>query len=368
MPILLSRRAMLGPPLLGVPLALGLAPFLPRPGLAQGLAPGLAPSRAAALEALRQGASAVPKLHTLIVAQEGRSLLEEGFRGPGPDRPVNVKSVSKSVLSLLVGAALARGVLRGLDQPAAPVLGGLVPAEADPRVRDITLEHLLSMRAGLERTSGENYGAFASSRNWVRHILSRPFEEEPGGAMRYSTGDTHLLSAVLTRASGRSTLDLARDWLGGPLDIVIPPWPRDPQGIYFGGNDMLLSPRALLRIGEILRLDGQWQGRRVLPAEWIADSWTPRTRSPWSGQLYGLGWWIGQAGPSRNLFAWGYGGQFLFVLPELAATVVMTSEYSGPRDRAHTGALHALLAEAVLPALGAAPVPAAPPAAESGTL
>ncbi|MDU7522966.1 MAG: serine hydrolase [Roseomonas mucosa] len=191
----------------------------------------------------------MPKLHTLIVAQEGRTLLEEGLRGPGPDRPVNVKSVSKSVLSLLVGAALARGVLRGLDQPVAPVLGGLVPAEADPRVRDITLEHLLSMRAGLERTSGENYGAFASSRNWVRHILSRPFEEEPGGAMRYSTGDTHLLSAVLTRASGRSTLDLARDWLGGPLDIAIPPWPRDPQGIYFENGSRIPGHPAPVRPG-----------------------------------------------------------------------------------------------------------------------
>ena len=137
------------------------------------------------------------------------------------------------------------------------------------------------------------------------------------------------------------------------LDIAIPPWPRDPQGIYFGGNDMLLSPRALLRIGEMLRLDGQWQGRRVLPAEWIADSWTPRTRSPWSGQLYGYGWWIGAARGVPVFFAWGYGGQMLYVVPELAASVVMLSDPAAPRDPAHMAGLHGLLTDAILPALGA---------------
>jgi CubicO group peptidase (beta-lactamase class C family) len=100
--------------------------------------------------------------------------------------------------------------------------------------------------------------------------------------MLYSSGSSHLLSAVLTRASGRSTHALAREWLGEPLGIEIPPWPRDPQGIFFGGNDMLMSPRALLRFGELYRRDGVLNGRRILPEGWVAESWRLRTTSPWS--------------------------------------------------------------------------------------
>ena len=213
-----------------------------------------------------------------MVARHGEELLAERVRGPGLDTPVNVKSVSKSVIAALVGAAIARGVLDGVEQPVAPVLGGLVPAGADPRLGAITLDHLLTMRAGLERTSGRNYGRWVTSPNWVRHVLTRPFVAEPGGRMLYSTGSYHLLSAALTQASGRSTLALARDWLGEPLGIDIPPWTRDPQGFYLGGNNMMLSPRALLRFGEMYRA-GRRLARRAGAAAG-AGSRPPGRRAP----------------------------------------------------------------------------------------
>ena len=119
---------------------------------------------------------------------------------------------------------------------------------------------------GLERTSGRNYGRWVASDNWIRYALGRPFVDEPGGRMLYSTGSYHLLSAGLARAAGSSTLALARDWLGEPLGITIPPWTRDPQGFYLGGNNMALAPRALLRFGEMYRERGSYVGARVLPA------------------------------------------------------------------------------------------------------
>jgi len=144
--------------------------------------------------------------------------------------------------------------------------------------------------------------------------------------MLYSTGNSHLLSAILTRATGRSTHDLARDWLGAPLSIDIPAWDRDPQGIYFGGNNMLLSPRALLRFGEMYRRGGTIDGTRVLSEDWIAASWTPRTRSPFSGDAYGYGWFLRDLGGGRMAaYAHGFGGQFVIVIPSLAMTVVVIS-------------------------------------------
>jgi CubicO group peptidase (beta-lactamase class C family) len=273
------------------------------------------------------------------------------LRGPALDEPVNVKSVSKSVIAALVGVAIGRGLLAGVEQRVAPLLADLVPADADPRIGAITLEHLLTMRAGLERTSGRNYGGWVSSANWVEDALSRPFVAEPGGRMLYSTGSYHLLSAVLTRAADRSTLALAREWLGAPLAIAIPPWTRDPQGIYLGGNNMELAPRALLRFGELYRQHGIWNGRQVLPAGWVETSWQPRVRSPFTGHSYGYGWFIAQARGYRVSYAWGYGGQMIYVVPELALTVVMTSDPSGPSGRSgYVRELHGLLADGIVAA------------------
>lgn len=297
-------------------------------------------------------AAKMPRLKSLIVAQDGRVIFERAFRGPGLNTPVNVKSVSKSVISALVGIAVSSGVLRGPDQAIATVLSSRLPQNPDPRLRKITLDHLLSMRSGLDRTSGRNYGRWVQSRDWVRHVLSRGFTDEPGGRMLYSTGNTHVVSAILTQASGRSTHALAQDWLAKPLGISIPRWQRDPQGIYLGGNNMLLSPRALLRFGELYRNRGMYAGKRVLAESWVAASWTPRTRSPFSGDEYGLGWFITEICGAAVYYARGFGGQFVYVAPALALTVVVTSD---PAQHTRIGGyradLRALVYDDIVPAM-----------------
>lgn len=297
-------------------------------------------------------AQELSRLRSIIVLRDGEILAEHRFNnGPPLDRPVNIKSASKSVLSALAGIAIERGVLSGADQPVLQVLRADAPSDPDPRLAQLTLGNLLSMQAGLERTSGANYGRWVTSSNWVRYALSRPFVAEPGGAMLYSTGSSHLVSAMLTRASGRSTHALAQEWLAGPLDIAIPQWPRDAQGVYFGGNDMLMSPRAMAEFGELYRRGGVTNdGERVIPADWIEQSWTPRTTSPWSGEDYGYGWFVGSAGGHPIRYAWGYGGQMIYVVPDLALTVVMTSDPSSAREGGHIDALHDLLSEGIVPA------------------
>lgn len=296
-------------------------------------------------------ASRLPRLRSLIVLRDGRELVAERFNdGPSLDTPVNIKSASKSVMSALVGIAIERGVLEGTEQPVISVLRADADANRDPRLARITVGNLLSMEAGLERTSGENYGRWVSSSDWVRYALSRPFVADPGETMQYSTGSTHLLSAMLTQASGRSTFALAQDWLAEPLGVAIPEWLADPQGIYMGGNEMRMSPRDLARFGELYRLDGVIDGQRILPEGWVEESWTPRTVSPWSGEEYGYGWFLGEAGGYPVRFGWGYGGQMVYILPDLRMTVVMTSDASAARDGGHVSALNDLVAELIVPA------------------
>lgn len=326
--------------------ASGESADLPSPGdrRSRGLDP-------AGLQTAIAQARALPRLHAILIARDGETLAQHRFAGPALDTPINIKSASKSVLSALTGIAIGRGILTGVDQKIAPLVRGDLPPSGDPRLQEIEVADLLTMRAGLGRTSGDNYGAWVASPNWVRYALSQPFADDPGGRMLYSTGTTHILSAALTRASGRSTRDLAVEWLGRPLGVAIPEWPRDPQGLYFGGNDMLMSPRALLRLGELYRRDGVWEGRRILPAGWVQESWRLQTTSPFNGYGYGYGWFGKQVQEHDVRFAWGYGGQMVFVVPDLALTVVMISDPSPhPRAESHVPALHALLDQAIIPA------------------
>jgi len=292
---------------------------------------------------------AMRPLKTVIVARDGRVLGERGFHGHSPSESTNIKSASKSIISALVGIAIDKGLLKGPDQKIAPILKADLPVTPDPRINDITIGNLLSMQAGLDRMSGPNYGRWVSSRNWVRFALSQPFIDQPGGEMLYSTASTHLLSAILTKVGGRSTLALAREWLGPVEGFRIGAWERDPQGIYLGGNQMAMSARSLLAFGELYRNGGKTaDGRQIVPADWISQSWQQRTNSRFSGDEYGYGWFTRQIGGEQVHFAWGYGGQMLYIVPSLDLTVVMTSEESGPSARnGYRDLLHDLLADII---------------------
>ncbi len=239
-----------------------------------------------------------------MVSRQAVILAERGYRGHGVGDPTNIKSASKTVMSALVGIAIDRKVLEGTEQLIAPILERDLPDDPDPRIRQITIGNLLTMQAGLGRTSGPNYGRWVASRNWVRAALAQPFDDEPGGAMLYSTGSTHLLSAILTRRTGRSTLDLARDWLAPLESFRIASWDRDPQGIYLGGNQMAMSTRSLHAFGELYRNGGRLpDGTQLLPADWVEESWKPRTTSRFNGDGYGYAWFARRMGGADVRYA-----------------------------------------------------------------
>lgn len=299
-------------------------------------------------------AAQLPRLRGILVSQGGEVVLERWYRGAGLDRATNVKSASKSVLSVLVGIAIAEGHIRGVDQPISDFFPDyFARADVDPRKRRITVGNLLSMQSGLESTSFNEYGAWVSSGNWVRAALDQPVVAEPGGPMLYSTGSTHLLSAILTRATGRSTWQYANEKLGEPLGFRIRPWQRDPQGIYFGGNDMYLTPRQMLRFGQMYLDGGMYGGRQIVPRAWVQESVRPRTSSPYNGHGYGLGWWSRDSGGRRVFFAWGYGGQYVFVVPDLQLVAVFISESEGPREPGHLPAIHRIVDENLVPGAAA---------------
>jgi CubicO group peptidase (beta-lactamase class C family) len=299
--------------------------------LAAGLAAPLVGRAGVEVEALRAAALDLPQLHAILVQRGDERLLAEAPRGRGLAAAANIKSCSKSLLALILGTTITRNEIAGLDAPLGEVAPGLIPRDATEGVAALTMGDLVTLRAGLESTSGANYGAWVASKSWVGYALRQPRVTPNGGRMIYSTGTTHVLGAAITVATGKSLRDLARERLGVPLEIDVPSWTRDPEGYFFGGNEMALSPEAMLRVALMMRDGGRYGGEQVIAADWVAASQVQQTRSPYSGLGYGLGWFIS---PSGWTLARGYGGQVIAAHPRQRLAVAITSD---PTQAARSG-------------------------------
>lgn len=269
-------------------------------------------------------------VRSLLVVRNARIVAGESFAGRGlNERHHDVKSASKSLLSALIGIALDEGSIESREATVGELLPGYAEDLPEGK-RAITVENLLTMSSGLASTSGEHYGAWVSRSDWTAGALARPLEHEPGQVFTYSTGNTHLLSAILTEATGKSTFDFAREKLFEPLGIEVHSWQRSPEGYYFGGNSLAMTPRDLARFGQLYLQEGRWGDRQIVPEEWVERS-TRLEAEGWPERYGGYGylWWLAPADPWKAYAAVGYGGQFLCVVPELDMLIVMTSTHQG---------------------------------------
>ena len=300
-------------------------------------------------------ASRMSRLHSLLISHAGEMVFEEYYNGTDPRRPANMKSASKSVISALVGIAIDRGHIESVDVPIAQFFPEYFADSINVGKRDITIENLLTMQSGLETTSNRNYGKWVQSDDWVEFAINQPLVAAPGTRMLYSTGSTHLLSAIITRASGVDTKTFAQHNLTSPMGYSLAYWSTDPQGIYFGGNDMEMTPRQMLAFGELYLNDGAYRGQQILPSQWIDLSLQPHAQSPrGQGRYYGYGWWLRDLAGMQVPTAWGFGGQLIFVVKPYDLVVVATSESTpGPARRGHLGRLYELVESKVLMPLAA---------------
>ena len=291
-------------------------------------------------------------VYGVLIVHRGELIVERYFREGFREKPHNLKSASKSILSALLGIAIGEGHL-GLDQPIADFLPDVRKLK-DNRKQAITIRHLLTMTSGLKATSYKQYNTWILSHNWVESTLASPLVAEPGALFQYSTADTHLLSAVLSAATGRSTRDYAEEKLFGPMAIRIRGWQRDPSGIYVGGNNLSLTPRDLAKFGQLYLDGGRWRDRQLIPREWIEDS----TRAQGHGfhDVYGSYGYLWYADPvyANAYFAVGFGGQYLHVSPAHDTVIVVTSTLEA-KGKEWVEKLIGLLREGLLEAIGPSP-------------
>ncbi len=272
-------------------------------------------------------------IHSLLIIRHGYLVTEVYFPPYQREFKHPLYSVTKSVTSALVGKALQEGRLKDVQQKVLDFFPDIAREVTDPRVKDLTLEHLLTMSAGFNTNTMPDLNSMAAAAGTVKHILTYDsILYNPGVSFYYDSGLPHLLSAVIQRATGLTLQEYAQQKLFDPLGISNVSWADDPQGVTIGSTGLMLRPSDLAKLGYLYLHHGQWRGTQVLPEEWVAASTSKQmeTRGLMNAAEddgYGYLWWIDRWG---GYSMHGFGGQYLFVVPAQDMVVVFTSGLPDP--------------------------------------
>lgn len=267
----------------------------------------------------------------LVVIRNGYLVREEYYNGYHQDTPHQIFSDTKSFMSALVGIALRDGFIESLDKKILDYFPEMVYTGMDPRFFNITVRHLLTMRMGID-VEEKNLLPIMATDNWVRETLKLPLISDPGQRFSYNSLQTHLLSAILSRTSKKSALEFARRNLTDPMGIEIASWREDPQGYNNGGFDIYMRPRDMAVLGYLYLNGGKMRGDQIIPKEWVDESlkktWASDAAQwgPLTNYNYGYLWWLGKINGYTMFMAFGLGGQYIIVFPDLNLIVVTTAD------------------------------------------
>lgn len=276
---------------------------------------------------------AFPNLHSVLIYRDDALVFEEYFYGYDRDTAHQMRSATKTLVALLVGAAVDRGFIPSIDDPVLPWFAEYQSlAHPDPRKSAITLRHLLTMSSGFncddwDADSPGNESRMAETDDWARFVLDLPMAAEPGTAAAYCSGNVILAGRIVEKATGKSLTAFADEALFGPLGIRAYAWDfRPDRSNRENFVQAWLRPRDMVRIGALILDEGAWGDRQVISSDWIREMTTPHSEI--DGTPYGFFWWGRYLNlPSGRVElpqATGNGGQKIIVMKAQDAVVVMT--------------------------------------------
>ncbi|OJJ15253.1 hypothetical protein BKI52_38200 [marine bacterium AO1-C] len=274
------------------------------------------------LQEINQQAGKVEALKSFLISKKGKLIGEFYFRGHSQNELAHLRSATKSIISLLIGIAVDQQKIQSIDDPINKYLKGVPGIEA--RHAKITVRHLLTMTSGFrwDESSAAIYDRWVMSRRPIRFLLDRKIVDTPGKKFEYNSAGTHLLSVILTKATGESTLKFAQRYLFTPLGIEKVRWGK-LGGYYNGGAGLELMPQDMVKLGKLLLHQGKFQGKTVISKQWMQASIKDQVVVKNKGS-YGLLWWIAQE-KERLVAALGYGGQMIIVFPASEVVLVTTA-------------------------------------------
>lgn len=280
-------------------------------------------------------------LRSCLISQQGKLMFEYYRNDRTANEIAKINSCTKSILSALICIAMDQGQLPSPDMPVTEFYPQLAIAD-DTRKQEITLQHLLTMSAGINWTEfggQKSFPRMTKSPHWVDFVLEQPLSHRPGEKMEYNSGISQLLSAILVQATGMTTAAFAESYLFKPLGIQEYHWELDPQGIHNGGFGLWLRPSDMLKFGQLYLQHGEWDNKQLISRERVAQSAQPfiSVETPYRGS-YGWHWWadsLSQANQAKDIpssspipyfYARGYGGQYIYVIPDLHTVVVLSDD------------------------------------------
>lgn len=279
--------------------------------------------------------SQVDGMQSILLGRNGVVEYERYYNDGNRGTFYDVRSVTKSVMGLLIGIAIEEGFIQSIQQTVGEFFVPGVIATLDADKAAITIEDLLTMSCGLEwheLDGGDSYSQWYWSGDHVGWVLNQAFIHTPGQGFNYNTGSTHLLSEILTIASGMETLDFASQYLFQPMGIGEAEWDRVPQGNYNGGAGLTIKPHDMFAVGNLMLNNGAFGDTQIIPTAWVSQSITNQQAtnrpSPY-GTHYGYLWWLDNVNDHDIFYAMGWGGQFIVCVPDLDMVVCATCTWSG---------------------------------------
>jgi CubicO group peptidase (beta-lactamase class C family) len=273
-------------------------------------------------------------VHSLTIVRGGDVILDVAFYPYDPSTLHDMASVTKSVTTSLIAIAAAEGKL-DLDAPMISFFPGRQIANRDARKEKVTIRQLTQNTSGLACIGAPEevtLAQMAASPDFVQFALDLPMTAEPGTRFDYCSPGMHLLSAIIQQATGKTAFEYAKEKLFGPLGIIQVAWDPDPQGITRGWGDLHLVPLDMVKIGELWLHAGAWEGRLLIPVDWLEAATTRAVKSD-RYEDYGSGFWVGpKAEPVPYFFAAGRGGQRILVAPGLDLIITTTGGGFDPGD------------------------------------
>jgi CubicO group peptidase (beta-lactamase class C family) len=290
-------------------------------------------------------------VHSVQIVRHGRLVLDGYFYPYSSEMRHDVASVTKSVMSTLIGLAIQKGFIRDVAQPVLSFFPNRSVANSDANKQKLTLEHLLTMQAGWDcGFEAKEARLFEMRRraDWLQFMLDLPMVAEPGTRFAYCSGNHHVLSMILSQTTGTNALAFARRELFEPLGIRDVAWPADPRGNNHGWGDLQMHPRDMARLGQLFLQRGRWRERPILPETWARTATRTHVERTTNRDRYGYSWWVKGEDYPGMFEAVGRGGQRINVWPAKDLVLVFTGSEFEPGDLAKF-ILKALKSDAPLP-------------------
>ncbi len=250
------------------------------------------------------------KINSVLILKNGYLLFEEYYGGFNEKSNQCIWSCTKTITSAMIGIAIDKGLIKRVNEKVLDFFPEYEFKNIDRRKKEITIEHLLTMSSGLPGKSG--LLELSYYHDWVKAVIDEPMKYEPGTVFDYSTGNTHILSAILQKATGMDLLAYTMENLFGPIGISKNNlfWSRDPQGIYTGGHGLNMRSRDMAKFGLLYLNKGRWNGKHIVPEYWVEKS-TQAHINTQSGEKYGYQWWLNTLDMIDIVYVYGNFGQLI---------------------------------------------------------